>query len=61
MKNKLRTMSIAVLFSLSSCSYINQQLGLLDDNDGEEIIEEVIKGHTGIDIDLTPSTKERKV
>ena len=50
---------LLVLFGcLCSCSYLNQQLGLKDDNLGEEIIEEVIELKTGIDLDLTPGSPE---
>ncbi len=51
---------IAMLACLTSCHYINQQLGLEDDNDGEEIIEEIIDQELGPDVDLTPKTPENK-
>lgn len=55
-----KTIFIFLALSLSSCSYINKQLGLKDDNTGEELIEKVIETQTGIkDIDLTPSTPEK--
>lgn len=38
-------------------SYINQKLGLEDDNPIEEAIESLIAHQTGIDIDLTPEEK----
>jgi hypothetical protein len=53
----MRAISIVILCSLSSCSYINQQLGLPDDNTGEEIFEYMIEGHLGVDVDLTPGNK----
>ncbi len=53
-----------VLFCLllgccASCGYINSKLGLSDDNIAEECAEDVIKGRTGVDIDLSPSTPEK--
>ena len=43
---------------LSGCHQINEKLGLKDDNLGEELIETAIKIETGVDIDLTPDSKE---
>lgn len=43
---------------LSSCSMVNQRLGLEDDNLGEECLEFIIKEKLGPDIDLTPSSPE---
>jgi hypothetical protein len=34
--------------------------GLKEDNDIEEFIEEVIEDQTGIDIDISPSSPEKK-
>lgn len=34
--------------------------GLKDDNPVEEMAEDIIKNHTGWDLDLTPSTPEKK-
>lgn len=52
-----------ILFSsmivLSACSEANRKLGVQDDNLVEEIVEEAIKGKTGLDIDLTPATPEK--
>lgn len=53
----LLMMSLMIL-SLSSCSTINSYLGLSDDNYAEEAIEAIIKHEVGIDLDLTPSSKE---
>lgn len=44
---------------LSCCSQIEKKMGLAEDNIGEEIVEDVIKGRTGLDIDLTPDSKEQ--
>ena len=47
-----------IAISLIGCSYINKSLGKEDDWAGEEFTEEVIKLKTGLDIDLTPDSKE---
>lgn len=51
---------LAILMGLFcfGCSKCNEWLGLKDDNDGEEIIEQIIKNQTGMDLDLTPQTPE---
>lgn len=46
------------LFVLSSCTAINQKLGLSDDNFLEETLEYGIKFKTGLDVDLTPESQE---
>jgi len=40
--------------TFGGCHYINQKLGLRDDNIIEEAIEDLIEAKTGLDIDLTP-------
>lgn len=50
---------ISLASFLTSCGYINQKLGLKDDNIGEELIEQVIENQTGINADLTPESKEK--
>lgn len=55
---KLLILSALAILLLPSCSYINQKMGLQDDNLGEEVIEAVIKTETGLDIDLTPASPE---
>lgn len=42
-----------------SCHYINNRMGLEDDNVIEEVVEDVIEKETGIDIDLTPESAEK--
>lgn len=49
---------IFLLTVLSSCGYVNDYLGLEDDNWGEEIVEEIIDSQIGVDIDLTPGSPE---
>lgn len=46
------------LLMLTSCSAINQKLGLVDDNIFEETAEYAIKFKTGLDVDLTPGSPE---
>lgn len=50
---------IFCLVFLSSCSIINGWLGLEDDNFAEELVEDFIDMETGLDVDLTPSSKEK--
>jgi len=45
-----------VVLMLEGCSKTNFKYK--EDNMAEEILEEVIKNKTGIDVDLTPSTPE---
>lgn len=52
------TIIIGIIFGVWSCNYINQKLGLPDDNIAEELAEELIEQKTGLDIDLTPGTPE---
>jgi len=49
---------IALALTCLSCSAINQYLHMKDDNMAEEFIEDVIESQTGLDIDLTPGSKE---
>lgn len=49
---------LMVTLLLHSCSQINERIGLPDDNVVEEVVEDVIKGRTGKDIDLTPTNEE---
>lgn len=52
--------SIGILILIVGCSQINKELGLEDDNVYEEAMEDVIKGRTGQDVDLSPATPEKK-
>lgn len=51
-----------ILFVLASvlggCHFVNNKLGLQDDNVAEELAEELIESKTGVDIDLTPASPE---
>lgn len=46
--------SLSMLASLTSCSYINKYLGEPNDWWGEQIVEAAVKIETGVDVDLTP-------
>lgn len=50
----------ALLTWFQSCSMINQELGLKDDNVFEEAAEEFIKEETGIEVEFTPHSKDLK-
>lgn len=56
----MKALLILVAFTclMGACSYLNKKAGLEDDNPVEEIIEQQIDNHTGIDIDLTPESPE---
>ena len=49
---------IFFLCSIQSCSSINKELGLKDDNVFEESVENYIKKETGIEVDFTPIQEE---
>ncbi|MDX1532828.1 MAG: hypothetical protein R3230_01325 [Nitrosopumilaceae archaeon] len=57
---KIFILSVALSIIMLGCNYLNKKLGLKDDNVIEETIEKQIEAHTGLDIDLTPSTAEKK-
>ena len=53
--SKIIGMTLLVFFgTLGGVHYFNQMLGLSDDNELEQQIENMIENQTGIDIDLTP-------
>lgn len=43
---------------VGGCSYLNQKLGMADDNIIEEAIENKIEDTTGLNIDLSPESPE---
>jgi len=49
---------LIVIFLIFGCTYINRQLKVKNDWVGEECVEEIIKSHLGIDLDLTPQDEE---
>jgi len=56
-------MKLVVLLALmggfvGGCSYLNQKLGMADDNIIEEAIENKIEDTTGLNIDLSPESQE---
>lgn len=51
---------IGVTLLLPSCSNLNKEVGLKDDNDVEQRIEKLIEDKTGIKVDLTPEVPENK-
>lgn len=56
----VKPLYILIMLMLTSCvGDIEKKLGLSEDNLGEEIIEDVIKGRTGVDMDLTPGSEEK--
>ena len=57
------TLKVLVLLIIAcgfvgGCSLINKKLGLSDDNVAEELFEEIIQENTGLDLDLSPESKE---
>jgi hypothetical protein len=54
-----QTICLIMLICMTSCSYVNHQLGLEDDNIAEELVEVGIKSQTGLSIDLTPESPEK--
>ena len=62
-KYKDKIMYIAFIISilalvLGGCQYLNYKIGLADDHPLEEMIEKKIEDEIGLDIDLTPDSKE---
>jgi len=51
---------VAVAAVLGGCTAINKRLGLSDDHAVEERLEEHIEDATGIPLDLTPESPEKK-
>jgi len=44
---------------VGGCSQLNKKAGLDDDHIFEEILEHHIEEQTGLDVDLSPSSKEK--
>lgn len=55
---KLIVLLIGMAIVFQACSKINQTLGLKDDNIIEEKVEDAIESKLGLDVDLTPSSRE---
>lgn len=47
-----------IMVSCGACSVVNKYIGVEDDNPVEELAEELILCQTGMEIDLTPESKE---
>jgi len=56
---KITIAAIVLVCILGGCQALNDKFGLEDDNLIEEMIENKIEEHTGLDIDLSPATKEK--
>lgn len=54
---KILALSLMIL-SLSSCAYIEKQIGLEEDNFLEETAEFALKYESGISVDFTPDSPE---
>jgi|GEM_PF-2550527 len=55
---RLAIIMTVLVLSITACSYLNKKVGLDDDNIIEESVEGLIEYKTGLDIDLTPGSKE---
>ena len=51
-------MTMVMVGLLSGCHWINEKLGIPDDNLAEEIVESQLERASGVDIDLTPDSPE---
>lgn len=49
---------LAISLFLGGCTYLNKKMGLEDDHELEEAFENKIKDELGLEIDLSPSSKE---
>lgn len=49
---------ILSLFMFCGCHYINEKVGLPDDNPIEESAEAIVNDRIGLDLDFTPNTPE---
>lgn len=58
LNKKIAIYFLIVCSLVGGCSYINKKLGFNDDWMGEEILEEMIKKETNLEIDLTPESEE---
>lgn len=58
MANALLYIFIGIAIFLMA--YVTQRFGFKQDNPVEEVAEEVIKAKTGLDVDLTPNSPEKK-
>ncbi len=49
---------LSILIFLTGCQTVNDKSGINDDDTIEEVVEEIILKETGVEIDLTPRSKE---
>ncbi len=49
---------VPLLFLFTACGSLNEYVGLSDDNLAEEVVEVIIEAKTGLDVDLTPGSRE---
>lgn len=54
MKNTPFLMLPIVASSMVGCSTLNEKAGLSNDNFIEQVVEEIIRNKSGINVDLTP-------
>ena len=56
----MRISIVFIIFSIyvGGCSYVNEKLNVDDDGVVEELIEVLIEKETGLNIDLTPKSRE---
>lgn len=55
---KLLLLLVLAAGFMGGCSYLNQKLGMRDDNIIEEAVENKIQDVTGLNIDLSPESPE---
>jgi len=55
---KIGIFCVFFILIFGGCHYLNEKMGLEDDNAIEEFVEERIKEKTGLHLDLTPNSKE---
>lgn len=56
----IKLLMVSSVFLVNSCSELNQKVGLKDDNDIENKIEELIEDQTGVRVDFTPNEENEK-
>lgn len=55
---KITLALLVIMAVVGGCSVVNRKLGLQDDHAIEEAVEDHIKDRVGIDVDLTPGSRE---
>lgn len=56
----IKILMVSSVLLVNSCSELNQKVGLKDDNDIENKIEELIEDQTGVRVDFTPNEENEK-